>query len=240
MGWMPGCPQDPGVFHGDLKPIAIVLHRTYGAWGGDYSVGKQGIFHFLLGKDEGNWVQFAPTEVVQYHCNGANFKAVGIEIEGTNDDPLTSWQLARLGDVLDWLHAEHGIPLDYLDPNSVAPASVHVNDGNFRGVISHVSVATDDGSQQHTDEIPVSTFNAAVAAPTPPQPAPPGGSPAMFLLVVDGPNAGLWALWDKLYYKFNDFRDVSFPHGLPSCSGAVFDGLLRTLQKNGAADGTKL
>ncbi len=155
--------------HGALDPQAIVLHRTYGAWGGDYSVGHQGIFHFLLGKDQGRWVQFAPTEIVQYHCNGANFRAVGIEIEGTNDDALTDWQSAKLGDVLHWLHAEHGIPLDYLDPNSVAPASVSVNHSNFRGVISHVSVATDDGSSQHTDEIPVAAFQAAIgnAGPAP-------------------------------------------------------------------------
>ena len=170
---MPGCPQDPGVYHGPLNPQAIVLHRTYGAWGGDYSVGKQGIFQFLLGKDEGNWVQFAPTEIVQYHCNGANFRAFGIEIEGTNEDALTDWQLARLGDILRWANTEHGIPLVYQDPAVTPPASIWVNQSNFTGVISHVSVQTDDGSQQHTDEIDLATFNRAVAADSPvPAPTP--------------------------------------------------------------------
>jgi len=193
MPWMPACPSDVGVFHGPLDPIAIVTHRTYGAWGGDYSVGKQGIFHFLIGKNDGNWVQFAPTDVVQYHCNGANFTAVGIEIEGTNEDDLTPWQSARLGDVLQWLHATHGIPLDYLDPNSVAPASVHVNDGNFRGVISHVSVMTDDGSQQHTDEISVAAFNAAVnAQPAPAPPAPRTQGSKMEIIVGSLPKDSAW------------------------------------------------
>lgn len=168
MGWVPGCPQDPGVYHGPLAPIAVVLHRTYGAWPGDYSVGKQGIFHILLGKDEGRWAQFAPTEIVQWHCNGANGKAFGVEIEGTNDEPLTDWQAARLGDVLRYARDAHGIPLDYLDPDSVPRASVHVNDGTFRGVISHCSVQTDDGSSQHGDFITVADYQRAVGTtPTP-------------------------------------------------------------------------
>ena len=163
MGWMPGCPADPGVYHGALSPVAVVLHRTYGAWGGDYSVGKQGIFQFLIGKDDGNWVQFAPTEIVQWHCNGANFKAVGIELEGTNEDPLTAWQAARLGDVLRYCSQTHGIPLNYLAPDAVPYASVWVNGGGFSGVISHCSVATDDGSQQHTDRIEVADWVRAVS-----------------------------------------------------------------------------
>lgn len=166
-----GCPQDVGVSYGYLDPIAIVLHRTYGQWPGDYSVIKgNGLAHFLIGQQDGQWVQFVDTNQVTYHCNGANFKAVGIELTGTNDDPLTAWQEARLGDVLQFLHAAHGIPLDYTDPSSVAPASIWVNGGGFRGVISHDSVRTDDGTAQHSDLVTVPDYNAAVApAPKPPE-----------------------------------------------------------------------
>lgn len=165
MPWMAGCPADQGVLHGPMTDVrAVVLHRTYGYWPGDYSVGKQGIFQFLIGKADGNWVQFAPSEDCQWHCNGANRYAVGIELEGTNDDPLTDWQAARLGDVLRWVNATHGVPLEYLDPFGVAPASVWVNSGNFRGVISHVSVKTDDGSSQHGDFILPADFQRALGA----------------------------------------------------------------------------
>lgn len=164
MGWMPYCPADQGVLHQNMTAVnAIVLHRTYGAWGGDYSVGKQGIFHFLIGKESGNWVQFAPTENAQWHCNGANMFSVGIELEGTNEEPLTPWQAARLGDVVRWISQEHGVPLNYLDPGSVPYASVHVNDGNFHGVLCHASVQTDDGSQQHTDIVTPADWLRAIS-----------------------------------------------------------------------------
>jgi hypothetical protein len=165
MPWLSGCPQDPAQTFGDLTPVAITLHRTYGGWSGDYSVGKnQGLFQFLVGQDDGQWVQFADTNRVSYHCNGANFKSFGIELTGTNEDVLTPWQVARLGEILHWAHDTHGIPLDYLDPGSTPPASVHVNSGSFSGVISHVSVQTDDGSAQHSDLVTVEDFNRAIGS----------------------------------------------------------------------------
>lgn len=172
MARLASCPQDYATPMGSLSPEAVTLHRTYGYWPGDYAVIRNNsLCQFLIGKDNGNWVQFMDSTAVAYHCNGANFRAVGIELEGTNDDPLTDWQAARLGDVLRFLSAEHGIPLDYLDPNSVPAASVSVNHSGFRGVISHVSVATDDGSSQHSDEVSVADFQRALGtpAPTPPE-----------------------------------------------------------------------
>lgn len=162
MPWMPGCPSDPATPKGSLTPIAIVLHRTYGQWAGDYSVGKnQGYFQFLIGQDDGQWVQFMDTNSVAWHANGANFKAFGIELTGTNEDTLTPWQLDRLGAVLHWASTTHGIPLTYTDPSVTQPASIHVNDGNFQGVISHASVQTDDGSAQHSDLITLSDYQLA-------------------------------------------------------------------------------
>lgn len=169
MGRLAACPQDTATPMGSLAPIAVVLHRTYGYWPGDYAVIKNNsLCQFLIGKDTGNWVQFMDSTAVAYHCNGANFKAVGIEIEGTNDDPLTDWQAARLGDVLRYLSSEHGIPLTYQDPATTAPACIHVNGGGFRGVISHLNVQTDDGSSQHSDEVSLADFQRAVGTPAPP------------------------------------------------------------------------
>lgn len=166
------CPQDQGRTYGFLSPVAVVLHRTYGQWGGDYSVIKNGgLAHFLIGKFDGQWVQFADTNEVQYHCNGANFKAIGIELTGTNDDPLTDWQTTKLGDVLRFLRSAHGIPLTYVDPAVTPAASIWVNGGGFSGVISHESVRTDDGSAQHSDEVATVDYSRALsgAIPAPPK-----------------------------------------------------------------------
>lgn len=185
MPWMPAVPSDPGPTFGPLVPIAVVLHRTYGQWPGDYQVGKtEGLFQFLIGPDDGQWVEFAPTDAVCYHCNGANFKAFGVELTGTNADPLTDWQAARLGDVLRWANATHGIPLAYTDPVATPPASIHANGGGFSGIISHVSVQTDDGSTQHTDLVTVSDFQRALASPPPPVPM---ETDSMFKFTVDAP-----------------------------------------------------
>ena len=172
-GWVPGCPVDPIDGYGGLVPIAATAHRTYGSWAGDYSVIKaNGLAQLLIGKEDGHWVQFMPLYRVAYHCNGANFKAFGVEIEGVNeDDPLTPWQEARLGDVIAYAESI-GIPRTYLDPYSVPPASVWVNGGGFTGWISHDSVRTDDGSSQHTDLISVDAWNLANGGGPAPSPAP--------------------------------------------------------------------
>jgi hypothetical protein len=167
VGFVPGCPIDDVGGYGPLTPIAVVLHRTYGQWPGDYSVIKRGkLCQILIGKEPGQWVQFASTDQVHYHCNGANFRAFGVELTGVNEDPLTDWQVQRLHDVLVYASSAHGIPLDYLDPASVPLASVWVNGGGFRGVLSHVSVRTDDGSSQHTDAISSADYARAFGTTT--------------------------------------------------------------------------
>lgn len=111
---VPGIPQDPArSTHGFLSPICGVLHRTYGGWGGDYSVGKNNPkgtgFHFLIGKHEGQVVQFADTTLCCWHAPGANHSAVGIEFTGTNAEPLTDWQV-RLGAwIISAVSDAHGI-----------------------------------------------------------------------------------------------------------------------------------
>jgi hypothetical protein len=101
---VPGIPFDPGKHpQGPLAPTAIVLHRTYGAFGKDgyrsaYAIGKNGRggtgigFHFLIGKNAGQVVQFYDTAVEAAHAKGANSWSVGIEFDGVNEDVLTDWR----------------------------------------------------------------------------------------------------------------------------------------------------
>lgn len=117
MGRCPGVPFDPGMWpQGGLSASAVILHRTYGSWGGDYSVGKgtgrEGIgFHFLVGRDDGNVMQFYDTATKCSHASGANSWSVGIEFEGTNDEPLTENQLYWGGEIIRWLTGDVGLSL---------------------------------------------------------------------------------------------------------------------------------
>ncbi len=164
MSWIPYCPIDPATPMGALSPQAVVLHRTYGQWPGDYSVIKNNsLCQLLIGQAQGQWVQFMETTSVAYHCNGANFRAYGIELTGVNEDVLTDWQVTCLHAALGWLSSTHGIPLVYTDPAATPDASIWVNGGGFSGVISHVSVKTDDGSAQHTDMVTAADFNRALS-----------------------------------------------------------------------------
>lgn len=103
---------------GQITPTAIILHRTIGHWQGDYNVLKNGgavgyiSVHFLVGQDEGQWVQFAPVDVLCNHAAGdpGNGNAFGIEISGTMDEPLTDWQIDRVAAIINWAATEWGIP----------------------------------------------------------------------------------------------------------------------------------
>lgn len=115
-----GVPYDPGPYpQGAQTPMQVVCHRTYGAWGGDYGVGKgsrKGIgFHFLVGKDEGQWVQFYDTQQRCNHAAGGNRDSIGIEVTGTDDDVMTDWQVRALARIVDALAVGDGIPATHLD-----------------------------------------------------------------------------------------------------------------------------
>lgn len=179
MGWIPDWPTDPVAPKGALAPVAITLHRTHGHWPGDYAAGKTGLFQFLIGQEDGQRVQFMSTTSVAWHANGANLKSFGVELTGTNEDPLTDWQVANLGEILRYAHDEHGIPLDYVDPITQPPASIHVNNGQFFGVISHISVRPDDDEPQHEDFVTVADFDRAV------NPAPPKGTLDMVVKITN-------------------------------------------------------
>lgn len=140
--WMPGIPHDPADTHGGLVSVAAVCHRTYGGWGGDYAVGQGSRgsigFHFLVGPNDGQWVQFASTDERCYHAKGANDWSVGIEVSGTNEDPFTPWQVLACAEIVGWLHDTHGIPLDYYDSGRA---------GRRAGFVAHNAIAGSD----HTD-----------------------------------------------------------------------------------------
>ena len=111
---VPGVPWDPArTTHGGQNVVGGVVHRTYGRWPGDFSVGKRnpgGIgFHFLIGKDEGRWVQFADTTRKCWHAAGGNTGTVGIEFEGRNEEPLTNWQIRAGAWIIAAVSREHDI-----------------------------------------------------------------------------------------------------------------------------------
>lgn len=142
MARCPDVPFDPGPSHGGQSPTEVICHRTYGSWPGDYGVGKGsrgGIsFHFLVGTDEGQWVQFVDTNEVAYHARGDNTGTIGIEVSGTDGDVMTDWQVRALGHICRWISDTHGIPL------------VHYQGGRtstFNGWRDHNQVAGSD----HTD-----------------------------------------------------------------------------------------
>ena len=150
---MPDIPYDQGSeSQGALNPTAVILHRTYGSWNGDYSVGvgtgRPGIgFHFLVGKEAGQWVQFYDTRTKCSHAKGANSWSVGIEFTGKNEEALTAWQLEAGGKIVRWLSGDVGIPLDaYYDGPRKGQSS------EYRG---HRTVADSD----HTDYITREDFD---------------------------------------------------------------------------------
>lgn len=120
-GWFRDIPQqqvdNPArQLGGALAPTAGVLHRTIGRWASDYRIGKTGgaqgftSFHFLVGHEPGQWVQFAPIDVICNHAAGANGWAFGVEISGQQDEDLTPWQIEAVGRIIAWAQREWGLP----------------------------------------------------------------------------------------------------------------------------------
>jgi hypothetical protein len=157
-----GVPFDQGNHpQGSFAPTAVVLHRTYGTLTGDgfksaYSIGKDGRggvgigFHFLVGKHEGQWVQFYDTNVKSAHAKGANSWAIGIEFDGVNDGPLTAWQINAGAIICAAISEAHGIPLDYYDGQRKQVACF----------LAHASVPT----STHTDRLTQGDWSKIVDA----------------------------------------------------------------------------
>jgi hypothetical protein len=168
--YIPGIPIDPGNWHGSqiCRP-QVTCHRTYGAWAGDYSVIKSnGLAHLLIGKYEGQWVQFAPPNIRQYH-DAVNV-GYGVEITGINEEDFTDWQLRCMAYVVPWLEAMIGVPRLYSDGSD---GWVDVNYWN--GWHSHNMIIPSNGGSQHTNLWKVSDWQKIVnlvQGQDPIQPAP--------------------------------------------------------------------
>jgi hypothetical protein len=144
--WIPGVPIDVGNWHGyhTCRP-EVSCHRTYGGWGGDYSVIKSGgLAHLLIGKNEGQWCQFAPANVVQYH-DAVNV-GYGVEITGVNEEDFTDWQVRCMAYCLPQLERMIGVPRVYSDGSE---GWVDVNYWN--GWHSHHHIIPSNGGSQHTN-----------------------------------------------------------------------------------------
>jgi peptidoglycan hydrolase-like protein with peptidoglycan-binding domain len=167
---VPGVPYDQCSYPGrDITVIGGVLHRTYGGWGGDYSVGKNNPskvgFHFLIGKEEGRWVQFNDTNRHCNHAPGANLTCVGIEFTGRNEEPLTDWQVRAGAWIIGAVSHAHGIPLDYYNGSRRTPVA---------GWTTHASVYGSDHSDTITrgDWDKMAGLIGGLATPAPPAPPP--------------------------------------------------------------------
>lgn len=136
--------------HG-LRPGGVtagILHNTYGQYPGDVStVSQNGSAHFVIGKNEGEWVQLADTDSITWNVGNwdLNQHSVALEFTGTSEEELTPWQVQAGGHIVAEVSAHYGIPLTYDDgsdgPNDVAPWS---------GWYAHRAVKPDSGSQ-HSD-----------------------------------------------------------------------------------------
>lgn len=216
---MPGCPIDfDAPSHGtdSTPPIATVLHRTIGYWGGDYTVIKRGgLAHFLIGLNEGQWVQFADTDNYQWHAGGANDWSVGIEFSGMQGDPLTAWQLDRGRAVIHWLAGVYNIPLVYDDGTGG-------RNGPIRSFVAHNYVSEPD--DQHTDRVNVDdwlTMSGSLDANTPVTPDPIKADNEMWMAYIKDIN------WCDVYYA--GVLVDSFENTAPSAFGIgpKMEGYLR-------------
>lgn len=160
MGKMEGVPYDQGahIGTGNYGPVvAGICHRTQGNWGGDYHIGKFSSgppdfsgFHFLIGKDFGQWVQFYDTSTKCNHARGANEWAIGLEFSGNTGQPLNYWQLIAGAKIIQWSSSLHRIPQEWYSGSRI---------GKGRGWRGHVSVLGSD----HTDTITPAEFKAMVS-----------------------------------------------------------------------------
>lgn len=166
---VPGIPFDQCNYRGRrISPIGGVLHRTYGRWPGDYSVGKNNPnltgFHFLIGKDEGQWVQFNDTSQHCNHAPGANSSCVGIEFTGKNEQPLTDWQVKAGAFVIATVSNAHGIPLNYYDGGRRTPTPGWTNHASVLGSDHSDRITTDDWNRM------AALAGGMIAWPAPPAP----------------------------------------------------------------------
>ena len=138
-----------------LNPVGIVLHRTAGYFKtGDYKAGKYGNprgssapwksvgFHFLVGKELGEIIQFCSINKHVSHVKKWAASYVGIEISGDvgqykdgliHGEPMTDWQLETVAKIVDWISKEKNIPLVRINHKK----QMFQESKAFHGLLSH-------------------------------------------------------------------------------------------------------
>jgi hypothetical protein len=136
------------------------MHMTYGGWGGAVpTVADGGLAHFVIGTEQGQWIQLSDTEWITYNVGNwsANQHSVAIEFVGINEDILTDWQCWAGSEVVRQVRDAHGVEVKYDDgadgANDVAPWS---------GWYAHRAIAADN-PPQHFDFIDRSEWDRIVA-----------------------------------------------------------------------------
>lgn len=137
-----------------INPHAVVMHRTIGHWAGDYAVlgrSREPSVQFLVGQDQGQWVQYYDTLVGCNHACDAKSWSVGIEFSGQNGETLTDWQVLAGAIIASQLLDAHGI--DYRNQYR-QPANMIRRLTDWHGWLNHNDVlATTKGCDQHFDYV---------------------------------------------------------------------------------------
>lgn len=156
-GFMPEITHDPRWNHNsrpELKAVGIVLHRTAGHFAtGDYNVGKYGHysgsrkgnslgFHFLVGKKEGESIQFCSIDKKVSHVRKWAGSYIGIELSGdigqykdglTHGENLTDWQIEEVARIISWVCKKLDIPITQIKHEK----KMFQHNTPFHGLLAH-------------------------------------------------------------------------------------------------------
>jgi len=167
--WMPGLAHDPGrnAFYagGRSRMQSVVLHYTAGAYGGDYSIGKDGYFNFYVPRERAP-VQFAEGDALTWHAGEWNDQGTGIEFERLNDSyAYTDHQYLWGGKIVRWLHDRYGVPLNFYDTGG-DNAGRRPESQTVGLHVTHRSLAQSGG--WHSDYMTRAEWDRMLGAATPP------------------------------------------------------------------------
>lgn len=144
-----------------MQPKGIVLHRTTGYFStGDYAVGKWGNswgpkkkgkmlgFHFLVGKNKGELIQFVPINKRVNHVKAYSSSYIGIEISGDvkqyrdgrlYGEPMTEWQKQTVLEIIRYCCETKNIPTRFCQHVK----KMHTM-GVYRGIVGHRDLKLND------------------------------------------------------------------------------------------------
>lgn len=142
--WDPGV--NAGYRAGRNVITTAVCHYTVGR--DSRPIGRRGYFQFLVSRD-GTVTQFAEADAVCWHAGTPwNFRGPGIEVEYLDEDVIFTPAADRAtGELVGWLHAEWGVPLDFYDGPRI---------NSWSGFITHRSlIQTGDAHSDYWPYLPL-------------------------------------------------------------------------------------